>query len=407
VRRCYALSGRPTTRVSSCASTGAPWPCTLLAEHARWHTQSCFGRLLIVHTRPFRRYTLTDHKRPLHERLATFEGNVRHVTSTFSVNHHLTAAVERTNRMLAETLNESLRGSKVWQLHCTYKPAADGAVYLVWCSSHATVPVDPQGHLEADWGEHLQRHAAAMSSTASRRFQTPSTMRNGVRVPVDGSCFHMPLPGMTSFDEPGWWHDDAAISCGVTTLLPSPTQPPRSQSLDHVWNPGMVQRQALHVAEDGDGGDGAASVSAPLSARHSHHLSPRQHAEGKQPKRKGRSSDELSQPSPREGERARPQPNSPHHETVPSRALAPEPARESTAPQDASEPAVFLACADAADVTRAAPPLALPALPPAVLAAASPRDDAVGMPRSMARAARSYRNANMHASPISPKTEPQ
>ena len=50
----------------------------------------------------------------------------------------------------------------------------------------------------------------------------------------------MPLPGMTSYPEPHWWHDDALE--GITNLLPSSTEvEPRSKALERGWKLDLYQ----------------------------------------------------------------------------------------------------------------------------------------------------------------------
>ena len=80
-------------------------------------------------------------------------------------------------------------------------------------------------------------------------FQPPLAQSwNGKARPADGSIFHIPLPGMTSFREPTWWHADKAVSIGVTNPLPSATEPPLTSPYTAergAWRKRRTLRRAL------------------------------------------------------------------------------------------------------------------------------------------------------------------
>jgi hypothetical protein len=195
-------------------------------------------------------YSTTDFKRPLAERLATFEGGVRHVSVAYELNHHLHATAERLNREIAACFNaHELEPCKVWRLQASWRPAADGRLCFGWGSRIETVPTDATGFLEDDAGEGLSDALTeSVASSAAPRFRKPTALRKGVRVVADGSIFHIPLPGMASFEPPSWWREDELD--GITNLLPSATAPRRAPTLGKVWRHEAVQR-AIYPAEEG------------------------------------------------------------------------------------------------------------------------------------------------------------
>ena len=95
-------------------------------------------------------HTLTDHKQPVCQRLATFEGGVRHATSTFVINRHLQETVGALNASIAARLDAQRPGTKCWRLLCTFKPGADGFVYLAHCHTMRRMPTDETGFLHPD-----------------------------------------------------------------------------------------------------------------------------------------------------------------------------------------------------------------------------------------------------------------
>ena len=228
--------------------------CLLRADYSPHH----FGLELRTNW-----HTVIDGRLPLSQRLATFDGSLRHVTATFHVNRHLHAQVEVLSRAIARTCDERRAGTKVWHLQCNYKPAADGAIYLIWCSQLEEVPKDARGFLPEDLQEHAssvalgERLSSLQASVADMEtgsqgpnvpWRKPTTERNGAVVPVDGSIFHIPLPGMTSFGEPEWWKADALE--GITNLLPTTTEAPTSPALGSVWKLAAFQ-EAIYPSLDG------------------------------------------------------------------------------------------------------------------------------------------------------------
>lgn len=178
-------------------------------------------------------HPVSDQRQPLGERLATFEGECRHVTRTSVVNENLHRKVEQLNAEIARRIDEQQQSAKVWQLQCNWKPCADGAVRLIWCSRLVLEPTAHDGF--AIDREEIEGVSASLTSSAftaepAERFVAPVAAKwDGGSTPCDGSIFHIPLPGMTSFREPTWWRAERLV--GITNLLPSATAPGAKPSL--------------------------------------------------------------------------------------------------------------------------------------------------------------------------------
>ena len=177
-------------------------------------------------------------------RLATFDGSVRHVTITSVVNQNLHAKVEHLNTEIARRINvlEHESNCKVWSLQCHFKPCADGHVRFIFCSKLALEQVDHTGYaVEPDPLENPSINTSILSQISQDApFKAPVAKKwDGKPTPADGSIFHIPLPGMTSFREPSWWGAEKLV--GITNLLPSATAPTPRPTLPKVWKMEKVQ----------------------------------------------------------------------------------------------------------------------------------------------------------------------
>ena len=145
-------------------------------------------------------------RQPLAERLATFDGKVRHISLTSVVNQNLHAKVEGLNSEIARRINElQAPDAKVWQLQCNWKSCADGHVRFMWCSRIALEQTDASGFAMEREGFQEQLSSVLTRSGVSEPFDAPVASKwDGSSTPCDGSIFHIPLPGMTSFREPTW-----------------------------------------------------------------------------------------------------------------------------------------------------------------------------------------------------------
>lgn len=190
-------------------------------------------------------HSTTDPKLPLGQRLATFEGNVRHVSLTTVINQSLHAKVEQQHRVIADAIGDAMPAGKVWRLQANFKPGADGCVHFIWCSVLAIEAVDAHGFVDSRIGaapapapapapppplEASPPHSPDGGGTAStatspalspkigrtpappsQLYRKPRTRGwHGRPVACDGSIFHIPLPGMTTFRPPTWWQADQA-----------------------------------------------------------------------------------------------------------------------------------------------------------------------------------------------------
>ena len=146
------------------------------------------------------------------------------MTTTSLVNQNLFARTETLSASMAQRIDSLYPGSKVWRLQLNLKPCADGLVRLIWCSKLVQEATDAGGFV-ADLQENLESPSIASNSssvyaTGGSKYQAPLARSwHGGVTPCDGSIFHMPLPGMTTFREPSWWKADHSISIGVTNPL--------------------------------------------------------------------------------------------------------------------------------------------------------------------------------------------
>lgn len=198
---------------------------------------------------------VTDTKLPIGPRLATFDGRVRHVTTTSLVNQNLFARTETLSASMAQRIDSLYPGSKVWRLQLNLKPCADGLVRLIWCSKLVQEATDAGGFV-ADLQENLESPSIASNSssvyaTGGSKYQAPLARSwHGGVTPCDGSIFHMPLPGMTTFREPSWWKADHSISIGVTNPLPSPQKPvEHATPISRGWRVHEVQERIYAGAQ--------------------------------------------------------------------------------------------------------------------------------------------------------------
>lgn len=189
-------------------------------------------------------HKVNDSRHPLAQRLATFDGGVRHVTNTSVVNQNLHAKVELLNTELARCIDEQQPGSKVWYMQCNFKPCADGRVRFIWCSKLVLESTDETGFaIEREEGSDASI-AELFARSPDKPFQQPLAAKwDGHSTPCDGSVFHIPKPGMSSFREPSWWGAEKLV--GITNLLPSASEPPRRAGLPRVWKVENVQ-QAIY-----------------------------------------------------------------------------------------------------------------------------------------------------------------
>ena len=221
-----------------------------------------------------------DARKPLAQRLATFEGQVRHVTITSNVNRRLKANVESMSTMLARRVDAHHPGTKVWHLQCNFKPCADGTARVIWCSRLVSEPIDDTGFAIDRTQDGLDAPNSNTSSAVfglgvPEKFKAPIARSwHGQVTPRDGSIFHMPLPGMTTFREPTWWASDQAV--GITNLLPSATDPPLRRPLPRVWRIHELQESIYaasgndavdHTTNDGNDRSEAKTRQAALSAK--------------------------------------------------------------------------------------------------------------------------------------------
>lgn len=192
---------------------------------------------------------VSDWRVPVAERLATFDGNVRHVTVTSDVNENLRARVESMSANIARRIDAVHPGSKVWRLQLNSKACADGVVRLIWCSKLVQEPTDSTGFVIEDTGSPNASLTSSVADQGMRKFQPPMARSwHGGATPCDGSIFHIPLPGMTTFREPSWWSADHAV--GLTGLLPSAGEPQeRSESLSCVWRVHELQQSIYASAQ--------------------------------------------------------------------------------------------------------------------------------------------------------------
>jgi hypothetical protein len=243
-------------------------------------------------------YSVGDQKHPVAQRLATFEGGVRNVSSASVINQHLRARVSEVSAHIAEMFDrEHNYRTKVFRQLCTWKPAEDGLVYLLWCSVLEAPPSDPSNvrFLPLDEGAappsaapttlgappllrqpssvaqfacspaslagqpdsyatledeeagarlRVGRRARPSKRTAPVAYSLPTMMRNGVRKPMDGSIFHIPAVGMSTYAEPEWWHAERIP--GMTAPLDDDPFGLRgakaAQDIGHQWRVEPLQR---------------------------------------------------------------------------------------------------------------------------------------------------------------------
>ena len=198
---------------------------------------------------------VNDTRQPLAERLATFDGFKRHVTNTSVVNQNLHAQVEMLNTEIARRINvlQIDSGTKVWSLQCHFKPCADGHVRFIWASRISLEQIDGTGYaVEREEDDPLASASITSSITSiimqkDAPYHAPVAKKwSGEPTPCDGSIFHIPLPGMTSFREPSWWGAEKLV--GITNLLPSATAPAPRPALPKVWQMANVQRTIYPAA---------------------------------------------------------------------------------------------------------------------------------------------------------------
>jgi hypothetical protein len=224
---------------------------TNAAGHSPVSCVSAIDACCLLSARPAQ---VGDSRVPLAERLATFDGNVRHVTQTSEVNENLRARVESMSASIARRIDAVHPGSKVWRLQLNSKACADGLVRLIWCSKLVQEPTDATGFVVEDVGSPNASLTSSIADQGMRKYQPPvaRSWHGGVTA-CDGSIFHIPLPGMTTFREPSWWSADHAV--GLTGLLPSVAEPPaRRESLARVWRVHEVQQSiyaSVQPARDG------------------------------------------------------------------------------------------------------------------------------------------------------------
>ena len=212
-------------------------------------------------------------RQPLAQRLATFDGPVRHVSVTSVVNQNLHSKVEQLNLEIARRLNE-LQGTgktKVWHLQCNFKPCADGQVRFIWCSKIAIEQTDSTGFaIEPDDFDSLMSSTLTNSGYSAPYYGPRAQKWDGAPTPCDGSCFHIPSPGMVSFREPSWWGAEKLV--GVTNPLAEedlvPPPPPglpdaRSSASSLASSPRAGGSLAASPRGGGDGFGAAAARASP------------------------------------------------------------------------------------------------------------------------------------------------
>eukprot|EP00966_Prymnesium_polylepis_P145891 3370339-Prymnesium_polylepis.1 len=88
-------------------------------------------------------YATTDTRIPLAQRLATFEGGVRHV-NTSAVNRHLHGEAEQASETVMDAVDAVYcqRWMKVWSLTLNFKLDADACLWLVSCSEATLAVLD-------------------------------------------------------------------------------------------------------------------------------------------------------------------------------------------------------------------------------------------------------------------------
>ena len=285
-------------------------------------------------------YSVGDQKHPLAQRLATFEGGVRNVSSASVINQHLRARVSEVSAHIAEMFDrERNYRTKVFRQLCTWKPAEDGLVYLLWCSVLDAPPSDPSNvrFLPLDVGAappsaapttlgaapttlgaapllpapllrqpssvaqfacspaslagqpdsyatledeeagarlRVGQRARPSKRTAPVPYSLPTMMRNGVPKPMDGSIFHIPAVGMSTYAKPEWWHAERIP--GMTAPLDDDPFGLRgakaAQDIGHQWRVEPLQRA---IYQQGPARDGA-----PHRGRQRRLLRPDVHTDG-------------------------------------------------------------------------------------------------------------------------------
>jgi hypothetical protein len=146
-------------------------------------------------------HSVHDSRRPLRERLATFDGGLRHVTIASVVNENLHARAEGICRGIASRFDAVHPDAKVWQMQMNFKPCADGHVRLMWCSKLVMEKTDGSGFSAAsavitDLETPLETPTSSATSSyygggPSARFRQPQARRwDGGNTPCDGSIFH-------------------------------------------------------------------------------------------------------------------------------------------------------------------------------------------------------------------------
>ena len=205
---------------------------------------------------------VNDQRRPIHERLATFEGNCRQITTTSVVNENLHAKVQQLNDTIAKKITDQQDGAKVWRLQCNFKPCADGGIAFMWCSKLVLEETDNTGfaidHDEEDYLSSVassprvlkaETPASIYSGTSSiysklgkdEVFHSPRARKwDGKSIERDGTIFHIPNHGMTNFREPTWW--GANRLTGITQPLPEPPLGGKTR-LGPTWQMASVQSE--------------------------------------------------------------------------------------------------------------------------------------------------------------------